>query len=181
MARLLNVALLVAAGALLYVTVSLFWPAPAGAATGTGTGPELESIGPITFGPDLALFLADNRAAATFALDAQALGRGEPGAAAVGSIGQKVAAMLGTDGRRMTIMFRVDGAGNIELVAGSRAVLTRRAPEPAAQPDGTRRSRRHGHGHGARRRTSEGGRIVERGIQLEAPRFRIRSPGSTAA
>ena len=45
MARLLKVALLVAAGALLYVTVSLFWPAPAGAATGTGTGPELESIG----------------------------------------------------------------------------------------------------------------------------------------
>ena len=152
MARLLKVALLVAAGALLYVTVSLFWPAPAGAATGTGTGPELESIGPITFGPDGALFLADNRAAAIFALDAQALGRGEPGAAAVDSIGQKVAAMLGTDGRRITItdlavhpstrnvflsvarngttggspaVFRVDGAGNIELVALDRAPYSR--------------------------------------------------------
>src|SRR5829696_2485363 len=103
MPRLLKVALVVAAGALLYLTVSLFWPASAGAATGTGTGPELQSIGPISFGPDGTLFLADNRAGSIFALDTRTFGRGEPGAAAVDSIGQKVAAMLGTGGRSISI------------------------------------------------------------------------------
>ena len=73
MSRLLKVALLVVAFALLYVAVSVFWSAPAGAATGTGTGPELQSIGPITFGADGTLFLSDNRAASIFALDGQAL------------------------------------------------------------------------------------------------------------
>jgi hypothetical protein len=153
MPRLLKVALVVAVGALLSVAVSLFWPAPAGAATGTGTGPELASIGPIAFGPDGTLFLADNRAASIFALDTQALGRsGEPGAAAVDSVGQKVAAMLGTDGRSITItdlavhpstrnvflsvarngmtggspaVFRIDGAGAIELVGLERASYSR--------------------------------------------------------
>jgi hypothetical protein len=42
MTRLLKVALLVVAFALLYVAVSVFWSAPARAATGTGTGPELQ-------------------------------------------------------------------------------------------------------------------------------------------
>ena len=46
MTRLLKVALLVVAFALLYVGVSMFWSAPAGAATGTGTGPVLQAIGP---------------------------------------------------------------------------------------------------------------------------------------
>jgi hypothetical protein len=153
MPRLLKVALVVAAGALLYVTVSLLWPAAAGAATATGIGPELQSIGPISFGPDGTLFLADNRAASIFALDTQTVRLGgEPGATAVNSIGQKVAAMLGTDGRSITLtdlavhpgtrnvflsvarngatgggpaVFRVDGAGNIELIALDRAPYSR--------------------------------------------------------
>ena len=145
MSRLLKVALLVVAGALLYVAVSVFWPTPAGAATGTGTGPELQSIGPIGFGADGTLFVADNRAASIFALDAQALrSGGEPGAAPVNSVAEKVAAMLGTDGASITItdmavhpatrnvflsvarngltggtpaVFRVDGTGAIALVS----------------------------------------------------------------
>src|SRR5215217_6958435 len=103
MPRLLKAALLVAAGALLYFAIAVFWPAPAGAATGTGTGPELQSVGPIAFGADGTLFLADNRAAVIFALDAQALrGNGEPGAAAVDGVGRKLAAMLGTDSGSIT-------------------------------------------------------------------------------
>jgi hypothetical protein len=153
MSRLLKVALLVVAFALLYVAVSMFWPAPAGAATGTGTGPELQAIGPIAFGADGTLFLADNRGASIFALDGQALrGSGEPGTAAVDSVSQKLAAMLGSDASSITItdlavhpatrnvflsvarngltggtpaVFRVDGAGAIDLVPLERVSYSR--------------------------------------------------------
>ena len=144
MGRLLKVALLIAVGGLLYLGVAAFWPAPAGAATGTGTGPELESIGPITFGADGTLFVADNRAASIFALDRQGLaGNGAPGAAAVEGIDQKIAALLGADASSITVtdlavhpktghvflsvarngltggqpaVVRVDGSGAIDLV-----------------------------------------------------------------
>ena len=103
MSRLLKVALLVVAGALLYVAVSMFWPTPAGAATGMGTGPELQSIGPIAFGADGTLFVADNRAASIFASTPRRSGAARIGSRLSDSVAEKVAAMLGTDGASITI------------------------------------------------------------------------------
>jgi hypothetical protein len=153
MSRLLKVALLVVAGALLYVVVPIFRPSPARAATGSGTGPDLQSIGPISFGADGTLFVADNRAAAIFALDAVALrGNAEPGTAAVDSVDQELAAMLGTDAASIAIsdlavqpatrnafvavarngitggspaVFRIDGAGAIDLIPLERVSYSR--------------------------------------------------------
>ena len=61
-------------------------------------GPALQSVGPMTFGPDGMLFAADTTAATIYALDlgAQANG-GKAGAADVAAIDQKIAAMLGTE------------------------------------------------------------------------------------
>ena len=62
------------------------------------TGPDLQSVGPMTFSPDGVLFAADTKSATIFALDlgTQAAG-GKAGAADVAGIDGKIAAMLGTE------------------------------------------------------------------------------------
>ena len=111
----------------------------------TGQGPTLASIGPLTFGPDGILFAADNQNAAIFALDlgAQAKG-GTQGTKALDALDQKLAALLGTAAAEVSItdlavdartqnsyisvmrgrgndaapaLFRVDGAGKIEMLS----------------------------------------------------------------
>jgi len=111
----------------------------------TGQGPTLTSVGPLAFGPDGILFAADNQAAALYALDlgSQATG-GAPGAKALEGIDQKLAALLGTAANEIAItdlvvhpqtrnaylsvmrgqgtnaapaLFRVDGAGKIDMVS----------------------------------------------------------------
>jgi hypothetical protein len=102
-------------------------------------------MGPLTFAPDGTLFAADNQAAAIYALDlgAQATG-GAQGAQGIDALDQKLAALLGTAASEITItdlvvhprtqnayvsvmrgqgagaapaLFRVDGAGRIEMVS----------------------------------------------------------------
>ena len=115
------------------------------AAANAGVGPELESTGPITFSPDGTLFVADNRAAAIYALDLAAHGSGaSPGTKSVPAVDQQIAALLGTDAREIQIadlavnpvsrnafvsvsrgrgagarpvLVRIDGAGQLEVIA----------------------------------------------------------------
>jgi hypothetical protein len=111
----------------------------------TGQGPTLLSMGPLTFAPDGTLFAADNQSAALYAFDlaGQASG-GTRGARSLQGLDQKLAALLGTAAAEITItdlavhprtqnafvsvmrgqgagaapaLFRVDGAGKIDLLS----------------------------------------------------------------
>jgi hypothetical protein len=111
----------------------------------TGQGPTLTSIGPLAFGPDGTLFTADNQAASIYALDlGTAADAGAPGAKGLEAIDQKLAALTGTAAGQIAItdlavhpttrnayvsvmrgtgadaapaLFRVDGAGKIDMVS----------------------------------------------------------------
>jgi hypothetical protein len=105
-------------------------------------GPQMTSIGALTFGPDGVLFAADPRAATIYALEIGAAG-GAEGTQAIEAIDQKIAGLLGTDAKAIAItdlavhprtknayiavmrgqgpeaqpaLVRVDGAGAISLV-----------------------------------------------------------------
>jgi hypothetical protein len=108
-------------------------------------GPTLESGGPLTFGPDDVLFIADNAGAKIVALEmGDRVSSGTPGTKDVPGIDQKIAALLGTDAREIQIndlaispssknafisvsrgrganampaLLRVDGAGKIDVIA----------------------------------------------------------------
>jgi hypothetical protein len=114
---------------------------PVQAASG---GPEMTSIGPMTFGPGDVLFAADTQAATVYAMT---LGAGREaasnGVAPVEAIDQKIAALLGSDAKEITVadmavhprtknayiavmrgqgvdarpaLLRVDGAGRLAVV-----------------------------------------------------------------
>jgi hypothetical protein len=112
--------------------------------TASAAGPQLQSIGPLGFGPNGVMYAADSLAGKIYALDlgAQANG-GAPGTANVDNITQKIAAMLGTDAAQVTVtdlavdartrnsfvsvmrgqgpaarpaLLRVDGAGAISVI-----------------------------------------------------------------
>ena len=111
----------------------------------TEVGPTLESGGPMTFGPDGVLFVADNRAATIYALELGALvSGGTPGTKNVVGVDQSIAARLGTDAREIQItdlaisptsrnsfislsrgrgataepvLVRIDGAGTIDVLS----------------------------------------------------------------
>jgi hypothetical protein len=134
-------------------------------------GPALQSVGPMTFGPDGLLFAADTTAATIYALDlgAQATG-GKAGAADVTGIDQKIAAMLGSDAAaiRVTdlaihpktknayiavmrgngadarpVLLRVDGDGRIEPIATEKLKYTKVSlPNAPVAADGARRNPR---------------------------------------
>ena len=131
--------------AAVFAFVALAVYAPAGAPTGVAAaGPQLQSIGPLGFGPNGVMYAADSVAGKIYALDlgAQASG-GAPGTANVDNFTQKVAAMLGTDAAQVAVtdlvvdartrnsfvsvmrgqgpaarpaLLRVDGAGAISLI-----------------------------------------------------------------
>jgi hypothetical protein len=131
--------------------------------------PSLSSVGPLTFAPDGTLYAADPQAATIFAIDlgTQASG-GAPGTASVAGIDQKLAAMLGTGAGEIQItdlavhpkthnsfvsvmrgqgaaakpaLFRVDGAGKIDLIATESLKSTSVSlPNPAAA-SGSRNNR----------------------------------------
>jgi hypothetical protein len=132
-------------GFIVLVVITSWAPSSARGLAESGTGPALTSIGPLTFGPNGTLFAADNQAATIYGLDLAAQARGAvPGAKGLDAIDQKIAAMLGTGPREITItdlavnpsshnafvsvmrgqgagaapaLFRVDGAGTIDLIA----------------------------------------------------------------
>ena len=120
-------------------------PSSARAVAETGQGPKVASLGPIAFGPDGTLFAADNQDATIYALDLGAQGSGAvAGAKGTDALNEKLAALLGTGAREITItdlavhprsknafvsvmrgqgagatpaLFRVDGAGKIDMVS----------------------------------------------------------------
>jgi len=126
-----------------FVAIMGYAPAVQPVVTAAG-GPHLQSIGPLTFGPDGTLYAADSAAALIFALNLGAQDpAGAPGTASIEGIDQKIAALLGTDTKDIAIadlavhptthhsflsvmrgqganarpaLIRVDGAGALTLV-----------------------------------------------------------------
>ena len=137
----------------------------------TGTGPVLESGGPLAFGPDGVLFIADNQGAAIYALEmGSRLTGATMGTQNVPGIDQKIAGLVGTDAREIQIndlaispesknafisasrgrgsnatpvLLRVDGGGAIEVLSLSDVRYTRLTlpNAPEANP-GARRNPR---------------------------------------
>ena len=134
-------------------------------------GPTLAAGGPLTFGPDNVLFIADNGAAKIVALELGAEGAGETrGTLDVAGIDRKIAALLGTDQSQIRIndlainptsqnaflsvsrglgadstpvLLRVDGAGTIALVSmGDLTYTELTLPNaPASNPSARRNPR----------------------------------------
>jgi hypothetical protein len=125
--------------------VASYWMAsgvPVAAADG---GPQMTSIGPLTFGPDGVLFAADTQAATIYALElGDKANGGAPGTQSVDGIDQKIAGLLGTEAKEVIVtdlvvhprtknayiavmrgqgaaskpaLLRVDGAGKIDIVS----------------------------------------------------------------
>ena len=120
------------------------WSPAAQRPGGAVVGPALQSIGPLTFGPNGVLFAADTQTATIFALELGSQASAVPGAADLSAIDRKIAAMLGTDVREITVtdltvhpqsrnafismmrgqgegakpvLLRVDGSGKMEVVS----------------------------------------------------------------
>ena len=130
-------------------------------------GPQFKSAGPLAFGPENVLFVADNLAAVIYALelDGQASGK-TAGTKDVPGIDQKIAGLLGTDAREITItdlaihpksknafltvvrgqgagasaLLRVDGAGQIDVITLDKVKYTKvdLPNAPAANPEARR-------------------------------------------
>ena len=109
------------------------------------TGPQMTSVGPLTFGPDAVLFAADPQAATIYALElGERASGGAAGAQGIEAIDQKIAALLGTEAKEIIVtdlavhprtrnayisvmrgqgtagkpaLLRVDGAGKIQVVS----------------------------------------------------------------
>jgi hypothetical protein len=139
-----------------------------GASVPTDVGPQFQSIGPLTFGPNGVLFAADNQAARIYAIDlGDAASGATKGAKDIQGIDQQIASMLGTDARELTItdlavnptsknafvsaqrgqgssaqavLLRVDGAGTIDVIALDELQYTMVAipNAPDAAPDARR-------------------------------------------
>jgi hypothetical protein len=158
-------------GFIVLVVITSWAPSSARGIADSGVGPALTSIGPLAFGPDGTLFAADNQAATIYGLDLAAQGRGAvPGAKGLDAIDQKIAAMLGTGAREIAItdlavspsshnafvavmrgqgadaapaLFRVDGAGTVDLISMQSMTFSKlELPNaPAANPNARRNSR----------------------------------------
>jgi hypothetical protein len=127
-----------------FVALTAYAPAVAPTMVAAATGPQLKSIGPLSFGPNGVLLVGDQLAATVYAVDlgAQANG-GAPGTADISGVDQKIAMMLGTEAKDIAItdlavdqkthnsyisvmrgqgpaakpaLLRVDGAGKITTI-----------------------------------------------------------------
>jgi hypothetical protein len=125
--------------------VASYWTAAGVPVAAADAGPQMTSIGPLTFGPDGVLFAADTQAATIYALElGDKANGGAAGTQGVDAIDQKIAALLGTDAKEIIVtdlvvhprtknayisvmrgqgtaskpaLLRVDGAGKIEVVS----------------------------------------------------------------
>jgi hypothetical protein len=117
------------ASVLAFVALTAYAPAIAPPAA-VAAGPQLQSLGPLTFGSNNIMYAADSVAGKIYAfeLGAQATG-GAPGTANVDNLSQKIAAMLGTDVTQLVIT---------DLVVDARTknsfVSVMRGQGPAAKP-----------------------------------------------
>ena len=130
-------------GIVALAAVAGYW-AGAGVPVAAAEGPQMTSIGPLTFGPDGVLFAADTQAATIYALElGDKANGGAAGTQTVDAIDQKIAALLGTEAKEIIVtdlvvhprtknayisvmrgqgtasrpaLLRVDGAGKIEVV-----------------------------------------------------------------
>ena len=125
--------------------VASYWVTAGVPVAAADVGPQMTSIGPLTFGPDGVLFAADTQAATIYALElGDKASAALPGTQGVDAIDQKIAALLGTDAKEIIVtdlvvhprtknayisvmrgqgtaskpaLLRVDGAGKIEVVS----------------------------------------------------------------
>ena len=177
-------------------------PAPTLSANAdAGTGPELESGGPLTFGPDGILFIADNRGASIYALEmGDRLSGNTSGTKNIAGIDQKIAALLGTDAREIQIndlainpdsknafisvsrgrganampaLLRVDGAGEIDVISLSDVKYTRVALPNA--PDAEPRARRDPRAQSITDMAYVDGRLFIAGLSNEEFSSKLRS------
>lgn len=130
---------------LAFIAATSWAPSAARGVAATGQGPTMASIGPLAFGPDGTLFAADTQGAAIVALDLGAAATGgAPGAKGLDALDEKIAALLGTGAKEIAItdlavhprtrqayvsvmrgqgagaaptLFRIDGAGKIDMVS----------------------------------------------------------------
>jgi hypothetical protein len=131
-------------GSLALVAAAGHWYSVTAPVAAAVAGPELRSIGPLTFGPNEVLFAADPQAATIYALElGDRASGGTAGAQEVDAVDQKIAGLLGTDAKEIIItdlvvhprtrnayisvmrgqgndskpaLVRVDGAGKISVV-----------------------------------------------------------------
>jgi hypothetical protein len=149
----------------LMIAISGLAPSAPTAAGPGDTAAALQSIGPLTFGPDDGLFVADTQGATIYAFTlGKAATGGTPGTQDVPGIDQKIAALLGTDAASITItdlavhpktknafisvmrgqgttaqaaLVRVDGAGKLEPIALDQLQHTKAAlPNAPVTPGG---------------------------------------------
>lgn len=130
-------------------------------------GPQFQSGGPLTFGPEGVLFAADIKAATIYALELGDAPAGTPGIVGIPAIGQKIAALLGTSPQEIAVMdlavdpksknaflsvtrgqgagaqpvlLRVDGAGEIDVISLDSVSYTKVAlPNPPQADPSARR------------------------------------------
>ena len=151
--------------AVLMVITTGLTPMTPTAATPEQTAAALQSIGPLTFGPNDVLFAADTQGATIYAfeLGAAATG-GAPGTKDVQGVDGKIAALLGTDAASIAVtdlaihpktknafisvmrgqgadakpaLVRVDGDGKLEAVVIDKLAHTKAAlPNAPVQPTG---------------------------------------------
>ena len=134
-----------ALGVLALAGAASYWTATGVPVSAADVGPQMSSIGPLTFGPDGVLFAADTQAATIYALElGDKANGGAPGTQSIDAIDQKIAGLLGTDAKEIAItdmvvhprtknsyiavrrgqgtdskpaLLRVDGAGKVEVVS----------------------------------------------------------------
>jgi hypothetical protein len=104
--------------------------APGAPGAAAVAGPQLQSIGPLAFGPNGVLYAADSLAGKIYALDlGETANGGAPGTANVANITQKIAAMLGTDALQINVTdLAVDARTHNSFVS------IMRGQGPAARP-----------------------------------------------
>ena len=91
-------------GVLALAGAASYWTAAGVTVSAADVGPQMSSIGPLTFGPDGVLFAADTQAATIYALELGGKANGgAPGTKAVDAIDQKIAGLLGTDAKEITV------------------------------------------------------------------------------
>lgn len=166
-----------------------------------GTGPQLKSSGPLTFGPDGILFVADTQGAAIYALEmVDRLVGGQAGTKDITGIDEQIAARLGNDAREIQIndlavnpasrnafisisrgrgvnaaavLLRVDGAGSIDVLRLDDVKYTRLTlPNP---PDTNPEARRNPRTQAITDLTYVDGRLFIAGLSNEEFSSKLRS------
>ena len=128
----------------------------------------MTAIGPMTFGPDGALFAADTQAATIYALElGDKANGGAPGTQGVDAIDQKIAALLGTDAKEIIVT---------DLVVHPRTknayVSVMRGQGTASKPALLRRRRRQDRGRLVREPQAYEGHAAERAERRHQPAAR---------